>query len=129
MLVKQWIKDPASGVNTLSSEISFGDYGAFRIGFQALPGTTFKINGKGAQNDTSLDITMGPTGIYELGFVQPLIKSFSVVSEVETNSVMILDALVAEATESESSQDEIDRAISTGGYSHLLSTEEDGQNG
>ena len=88
--------------------------GAYRIAFQALPGTQFKIIG---DDDAILDmdvinpsligetgLIMGHTGIYELGFATPIIKGFMIYNIIDDKSIMILDALVrgTGATQSQS---------------------------
>lgn len=90
--------------------ISFGSNGAYRIAFQALPGTLFtlKEGADGSQynyvnsNDKSI-ICMGPTGIYELGFTEAIISQFLVIKMVDENSPMILDVLVGEASDIQNS--------------------------
>lgn len=78
---------------------------AYRIAFQALPGTKFRIAEQSEENavgsnliDTRLDsdeiLVMGHTGIYELGFARPLISSFIVEEIVDDKSIMLFDALV-----------------------------------
>lgn len=68
--------------------------GAYRIAFQALPGTIFRYSGEntGSENEDN-HLIMGPTGIYEIGFSEPLISEFEVITVIEENSVMILDVL------------------------------------
>lgn len=89
---------------------------AYRIAFQALPGTKFRIAGQSEENavgsnliDTRLDsdeiLVMGHTGIYELGFARPLISSFIVEEIVDDKSIMLFDALVqGESTNSSQSR-------------------------
>ena len=78
---------------------------AYRIAFQALPGTTFEILGENEENslgeqsidsrlDSSGTLIMGHTGIYELGFSRPIITSFKIISTVDEKSIMLFDALV-----------------------------------
>lgn len=94
--------------NTLApgQVITFDNQQAYRIAFQALPGTLFTLKA-GAQptqynyinpNDKSV-ICMGPTGIYELGYTEALIPQFLVLRTVDNESPMILDALVYEASD------------------------------
>ena len=68
--------------------------GAYRIAFQALPGTIFRYSGEntGSENEDN-HLIMGPTGIYEIGFSEPLISEFEVITVIEENSIMILDVL------------------------------------
>lgn len=106
MQVKQWITNPAvNTTNPFTQEAAtppvptalqtspFGQFGAFRIAFQALPGTVFCLKGTGGETE----IVMGPTGIYELGFSRALIRDFCVKSVIgdSNTAVMILDALIA----------------------------------
>ena len=86
--------------------ITFDNQQAYRIAFQALPGTLFTLKA-GAQpnqynyinpNDKSV-ICMGPTGIYELGYTEALIPQFLVLRAVDSKSPMILDVLVHEASD------------------------------
>lgn len=91
---------------------------AYRVAFQALPGTQFRISGQSEENvmgnnliDTRLDsnevLVMGHTGIYELGFSQALISNFTVEKIVDDKSIMLFDALV----QGESADYGQDRAI------------------
>lgn len=94
--------------NTLTpgQVITFDNQQAYRIAFQALPGTLFtlKADAQPAQynyidpNDKSV-ICMGPTGIYELGYTEALIPQFLVLRTVDSESPMILDVLVREASD------------------------------
>lgn len=106
MQVKQWITNPAVNV-VLNADTQpatqpvptalggnpFGQFGAFRIALQALPGTLFCVKGTGSE----MNIVMGPTGIYELGFSRALIKDFCIKETVgDTKSaIILLDALIA----------------------------------
>lgn len=94
--------------NTLTpgQVITFDNQQAYRIAFQALPGTLFTLKA-GAQpaqynyidpNDKSV-ICMGSTGIYELGYTEALIPQFLVLRTVDDKSPMILDVLVREASD------------------------------
>lgn len=90
MEIKQWINNIHSGL--------FEGSKAYRIGFQALPGTKFTITG--TNSDTPSEITMGPTGIYEIGFSTPLIEDFNVTEPIDSpHSIMILDAILANETD------------------------------
>lgn len=90
MEIKQWVNNIHSGL--------FEGRKAYRIGFQALPGTKFTITG--TNNDTPSEIIMGPTGIYEIGFATPLIEDFNVTEPIDSpHSIMILDAILASDTD------------------------------
>lgn len=86
--------------------ITFDNQQAYRIAFQALPGTLFTLEAGAlpdqynhiTPNDKSV-ICMGPTGIYELGFTKALIPQFLVLRTVDSKSPMILDVLVYEASD------------------------------
>lgn len=70
---------------------------AFRIAFQALPGTKFQILSENSVaqviDENQPTITMGPTGIYELGFTNAIIRGFRVTEQVDNTMPMILDVL------------------------------------
>lgn len=94
-------------INTLTvgTPISFAQNYAYRIAFQALPGTLFTLKAGATSdsiypNDKSI-ITMGPTGIYEIGYTQPLIPQFLVLKIIDKNSPMILDVLQSESVDRE----------------------------
>lgn len=94
--------------NTLTpgQVITFDNQPAYRIAFQALPGTLFTLKAGAlpdqynhiTSNDKSV-ICMGPTGIYELGYTEALIPQFLVLRTVDSRSPMILDVLVHEASD------------------------------
>ena len=94
MEIKQWINEQIPS----SKSALFEEHdGAYRIGFQALPGTKFCICGEG---NSESEIIMGPTGIYELGFVAPIIKDFYVKEKIDSpHSVLILDAILSTSSD------------------------------
>lgn len=130
MQVEQYVylgKDNTNNTLSLNDMIGFTN-GAYRIAFQALPGTKFIYSGENygnnnansqeqedtqeesneQQEDTQEEsneeqgdtLIMGPTGIYEIGFQEPLIYSFKVCSMVDPQSIMILDVLASEGSNS-----------------------------
>ena len=103
MLIQQYIYRKEGAGNLQPETLYEFDRGAYRIAFQALPGTEFEIEGNSEgvtidQLNQNLQgnktLIMGHTGIYELGFSVPIIKSFKITKTVDTNTIMILDVLV-----------------------------------
>lgn len=83
--------------------------GAFRIAFQALPGTKFALNSSAGETGTVIE--MGPTGIYELGFSRAIIDNFTLISSPDDQSLMMLDILLADG---EDPMDDYPEEIGTG---------------
>lgn len=78
MVMKQEIYHP----ETSQSLPSIGN--SYAIGIQATPGTQFYFNG-----DKSNIITMGPSGIYQINFFEPIITSIDFESTVNSLPIII----------------------------------------
>lgn len=96
--------------NTLAvSESIIFSNGAYRIAFQALPGTLFTLAKADPAEYHYIDpkdptvITMGPTGIYELGFITADIPQFMVLRTVDKDAPMILDVILPDTTDTSNS--------------------------
>lgn len=82
MVMKQEIYNP----ETAPSSVTIGN--SYAVGIQATPGTKFCFN-KDDDSDIITDIiTMGPSGIYQINFFEPIITS--IYFDTTVNSLPII---------------------------------------
>lgn len=77
----------------------------YRIAIQALPGSKITINGM-SNSEKTLEVIedgeflMGPTGLYELGFEEPIITSVSI-EPLQTDYCLVICDYAAESIDEE----------------------------
>lgn len=76
MIMKQQI------LTSIDDTVDVGN--SYAIGIQATPGTQFYFNG-----DNSNIITMGPSGIYQINFLEPIITSIDFESMINSLPIII----------------------------------------